>query len=208
MMDNRLDWEGEYIHAEYSQYLDKTTELLMPCPDVYYYPLISSRFAKELIEEMEHSGQWSPRNNDGKDVLYVKEYQSVPTLQIALKQIGFESQWLEMIKSYVLPIQRNVFLGYYSKGRAIKNFVLKYGKQNQFLLPVRHESPTFIVSVALSQHGQDYEGGGYHFVRYNCSVVDSYVGHTLIYPGRLTHWYEELAVTKGTRYIMISFIEP
>ena len=52
------------------------------------------------------------------------------------------------------------------------------------------------------------QGGGYHFVRYNCTVVESYVGHALMYPGRLTHWHEELAVTRGTRYIVISFIEP
>jgi hypothetical protein len=35
----------------------------MPCPDVYYFPLISEKFANELVEEMEHFGQWSA----GKD---------------------------------------------------------------------------------------------------------------------------------------------
>lgn len=30
-------------------------------------------------------------------------------------QIGFEQQWLEVIKKYVVPVQGKVFPGYYSK---------------------------------------------------------------------------------------------
>jgi hypothetical protein len=30
----------------------------------------------------------------------------------------------------------------------------------------------------------------------------------MMQPGRLTHFHEGLTVTKGTRYIMISFIDP
>lgn len=35
------------------------------------------------------------------------------------KQIGFESQWLEIIKSYVLPVQRQVYPGFNSRVRLI-----------------------------------------------------------------------------------------
>jgi hypothetical protein len=30
----------------------------------------------------------------------------------------------------------------------------------------------------------------------------------ILFTGRLTHFHEGLTVTKGTRYIMISFIDP
>lgn len=54
----------------------------------------------------------------------------------------------------------------------------------------------------------DYEGGGCRFIRYNCSVRDTKRGWLLMHPGRLTHYHEGLLVTKGTRYIMISFVDP
>ena len=30
-----------------------------PCPDVYWFPLLSEQMCDELVEEMEHYGQWS-----------------------------------------------------------------------------------------------------------------------------------------------------
>lgn len=52
------------------------------------------------------------------------------------------------------------------------------------------------------------QGGGCRFLRYNCSVTATRKGWMLMHPGRLTHFHEGLVVTKGTRYIMISFIDP
>ena len=52
------------------------------------------------------------------------------------------------------------------------------------------------------------QGGGCRFLRYNCSVTDSRKGWMLMHPGRLTHYHEGLKTTKGTRYIMISFVDP
>ena len=52
------------------------------------------------------------------------------------------------------------------------------------------------------------KGGGCRFLRYNCSVLYTRKGWTLMHPGRLTHYHEGLLVTKGTRYIMVSFVDP
>ena len=52
------------------------------------------------------------------------------------------------------------------------------------------------------------QGGGCRFLRYNCSVVDTRMGWALMHPGRLTHYHEGLPLTNGTRYIMVSFIDP
>lgn len=52
------------------------------------------------------------------------------------------------------------------------------------------------------------QGGGCRFIRYNCSVTDLRLGWSLIHPGRLTHYHEGLHVTNGTRYIMVSFVDP
>ena len=53
-----------------------------------------------------------------------------------------------------------------------------------------------------------FQGGGVRFTRYNCSVTQLRQGWTLMHPGRLTHEHEGLPTTAGTRYIMISFIDP
>lgn len=35
-----------------------------PCPDVYWFPIVSSRFCKEFIEIMENFGKWSDGSNN------------------------------------------------------------------------------------------------------------------------------------------------
>ena len=32
---------------------------LQPCPDVFWFPMVTPVFCKHLIEEMEHLNQWS-----------------------------------------------------------------------------------------------------------------------------------------------------
>jgi len=39
-------------------------------------------------------------------------------------------------------------------------------------------------------------------------VASTRRGWALIHPGRLTHLHEGLPVTKGKRYIMVSFVDP
>ena len=39
----------------------------------------------------------------------------MPTQDIHMNQIGFEEHWLEVIRSYVVPVNGKVFPGYYSK---------------------------------------------------------------------------------------------
>lgn len=36
---------------------------LQPCPDVYWFPIFTDIACDELVEEMEHYGQWSTGDN-------------------------------------------------------------------------------------------------------------------------------------------------
>ena len=56
--------------------------------------------------------------------------------------------------------------------------------------------------------GVDYQGGGCGFLRYNCNVTTTKKGWMFMHPGKLTHYHEALPTTQGTRYIMISFVDP
>jgi hypothetical protein len=50
MFDNYLDWEKKYIHSDWSQYVQDNFTIEQPCPDVYWYPLLSEAFCDELVE--------------------------------------------------------------------------------------------------------------------------------------------------------------
>jgi procollagen-lysine,2-oxoglutarate 5-dioxygenase len=88
------------------------------------------------------------------------------------------------------------------------NFVVRYRPSEQDHLRPHHDASTYTINIALNRPHEDFQGGGCRFVRYNCSVLDTRVGWSFIHPGRLTHYHEGLKVTGGTRYIMVSFIDP
>ncbi|EEB15965.1 Procollagen-lysine,2-oxoglutarate 5-dioxygenase 3 precursor, putative [Pediculus humanus corporis] len=207
IFDNKWDWEQRYLHENYSENLNPETKPLMPCPDVYWFPIASPRFCQELIEICETYGKWSDGSN--KDLRLDGGYENVPTRDIHMKQIGLEYHWLYFLKEYVRPLQENVFIGYYhNPPRAIMNFVVRYKPDEQPSLRPHHDSSTYTINLALNTPKVDYEGGGCRFLRYNCSVTDTRLGWLLMHPGRLTHYHEGLLVTKGTRYIMVSFVDP
>lgn len=52
-------WEDRYIHPEYFAMLKPDTDVPLACPDVYDFPFLSERFCREIIEVMEHFGEWS-----------------------------------------------------------------------------------------------------------------------------------------------------
>ena len=64
MTKNRWDWEQRYMHPEYSQSLMENAQLAQPCPDVFWFPLVTERFADELVAEMENYGKWSDGTNN------------------------------------------------------------------------------------------------------------------------------------------------
>ncbi|KAM3968969.1 procollagen lysyl hydroxylase [Aphomia sociella] len=205
--DNKIEWEKRYLNENYSLNFAPDKKHLMPCPDVYWFPMMSKRFCMEWIDVMEAYGQWSDGSN--RDNRLEGGYEAVPTRDIHMKQVGLEKQWLYILKEYVRPLQEMVFTGYYHNPPvSLMNFVVRYRPDEQPSLRPHHDSSTYTINLALNTPYLDYEGGGCRFIRYNCSVRDTKQGWLLMHPGRLTHYHEGLLVTKGTRYIMISFVDP
>ncbi|CAH1960621.1 unnamed protein product [Acanthoscelides obtectus] len=207
IFDNEMDWEARYIHEDYQNNFAPGRVDKQPCPDVYWFPIVSLRFCNSLISMMESYGKWSAGTS--YDERLEGGYEAVPTRDIHMNQVGWEPHWLKFLQKYVRPLQEKVFLGYiHDPPRALMNFVVRYRPDEQPFLKPHHDSSTYTINIALNQVGVDYEGGGCKFIRYNCSVVDTVPGWILMHPGRLTHWHEGLYVTKGTRYIMIAFVDP
>ncbi|XP_039278780.1 procollagen-lysine,2-oxoglutarate 5-dioxygenase [Nilaparvata lugens] len=207
LTNNRYDWEQRYLHPDYVKNLEPNATIAQPCPDVYWFPVLNERFCKELIDIVENFGKWSDGSN--KDERLPGGYENVPTRDIHMNQVDYERTWLELLQQFVRPIQEKVFIGYFhDPPRSLMNFVVRYRPDEQPLLRPHHDSSTYTVNLALNRPHIDYQGGGCKFIRYNCSVENTKVGWMLMHPGRLTHYHEGLLVTKGTRYIMISFVDP
>ncbi|XP_054270597.1 procollagen-lysine,2-oxoglutarate 5-dioxygenase-like isoform X1 [Macrosteles quadrilineatus] len=207
LLFNKMEWERRYISPEYPENFNPDKALEQPCPDVYWFPVTTPEFTQNLIEIMENFGQWS--NGTNTDNRLIGGYENVPTRDIHMNQVGYEQTWMEFLRVYVRPLQEHVFLGYiHDPPRSLMNFVVRYRPDEQPSLRPHHDSSTYTINLALNRPKIDYEGGGCRFIRYNCSVTDTRVGWLLMHPGRLTHFHEGLPVTKGTRYIMISFVDP
>jgi len=208
IFSNRYDWENRYIHEDYHKTFKKALkDVDQPCPDVYWFPIVTDVFCDEFVEELENFGKWSGGKNE--DPRLAGGYENVPTVDIHMNQVGLERQWLHFLKLYVRPLQEHVFTGYFhDPPHALLNFIVRYRPDEQPLLRPHHDASTYTINIALNRVGIDYEGGGCRFIRYDCAIRAPKKGWMFMHPGRLTHFHEGLRTTNGTRYIMISFIDP
>uniref|UniRef100_A0A8K9XXV1 procollagen-lysine 5-dioxygenase n=1 Tax=Oncorhynchus mykiss TaxID=8022 RepID=A0A8K9XXV1_ONCMY len=207
IFDNPLDWKEKYIHENYSKiFEDNQTIVEQPCPDVYWFPSFTDRMCDDLVETMEDFGEWSGGRHT--DERLAGGYENVPTVDIHMNQIGFEKEWLKFLKEYISPVTEKLYPGYFPKAQAVMNFVVRYRPDEQPSLRPHHDSSTFTINVALNSKGMDYQGGGCRFLRYDCNVEAPRKGWSFMHPGRLTHYHEGLPTTSGTRYIMVSFVDP
>ena len=76
-------------------------------------------------------------------------------------------------------------------------------------------TPTYLVWSSINKNQyltlitrMLFQGGGVKFHRYNCTVTALRQGWMLMHPGRLTHIHEGLPTTAGTRYIMVTCVDP
>uniref|UniRef100_A0A8C8SFI6 procollagen-lysine 5-dioxygenase n=1 Tax=Pelusios castaneus TaxID=367368 RepID=A0A8C8SFI6_9SAUR len=209
------DWQEKYIHENYSRVLDGDV-VEQPCPDVYWFPIFTEAACDELVGEVEHYGIWSGGRHE--DARLAGGYENVPTDDIHMSQVGLERTWLRFLGEYIAPVTEKLYPGYYTKAQALLNFVVRYRPERQSALRPHHDSSTFTINIALNNWGGGTrgspltsvspQGGGCRFLRYNCSVEAPRKGWTLMHPGRLTHFHEGLPTTRGTRYIMVSFVDP
>lgn len=207
LKENMEDWEERYLHENYTHIFEEENHIEKPCPDVSWFPLVNEVFCQHLIDIMETFGKWSGGTND--DPRIEGGYESVPTRDIHMKQVGLHELWMSFVQEYVMPVQLKEYIGYeHDPPHAELAFVVRYHPAEQAFLRPHHDSSTYTLNVALNTPHVDYEGGGCRFLRYNCSVTESRRGWALIHPGRLTHYHEGLPVTNGTRYILVTFVDP
>ncbi|KAK1343660.1 hypothetical protein QTO34_014213 [Cnephaeus nilssonii] len=146
-----MDWKEKYINHDYSKIFTENI-VEQPCPDVFWFPIFSEKACDELVEEMEHYGQWSGGKHH--DSRISGGYENVPTDDIHMKQIDLENVWLHFIREFIAPVTLKVFAGYYTKGFALLNFVVKYSPDRQRSLRPHHDASTFTINIALNNVGE------------------------------------------------------
>ena len=156
MERNRYDWELRYLHPNYSKSLEADTKLEEPCPDVYWFPIFTETFCREFVAEAENYGRWSDGTNN--DARLESGYEAVPTRDIHMNQINFDTEWMYILDFYVRPLQEHVFVGYFHRPpRSMMNFMVRYRPDEQPSLRPHHDSSTYTINVALNKVGVDYE---------------------------------------------------
>jgi len=111
------------------------------------------------------------------------------------------------LKKFVAPYAEKAWMGYHLSGKTTLDFIVEYKPEGQPSLRPHHDASTFSLNVALNRINVDFEGGGTRFLRHNCTFLENKKGWAVFHPGRLTHYHEGLKVTKGTRYILVSFVD-
>ena len=204
---DREAWTKKYLHPEFYKAISNWNKLdyTEPCHYVYHFPFVSDTFCKHLLDEVNNVNLWSKGiNQDSKLDKRIGAVENIPTIDIHMKQIGFKKQWESIVKTYIGPLVSHLYSPYKTKGLNIA-FVVKYelGKQ-EFLRP-HHDSSTYSITITLNRPGIDFEGGGTRFVKQETLVVGK-KGFATIQPGKLTHYHEGTPITKGIRFIMVSFV--
>uniref|UniRef100_A0A452U734 Procollagen-lysine,2-oxoglutarate 5-dioxygenase 3 n=1 Tax=Ursus maritimus TaxID=29073 RepID=A0A452U734_URSMA len=199
IFDNPLDWKEQYIHENYSRALEGEGLVEQPCPDVYWFPLLSDQMCDELVEEMELYGQWSGGRHEDSRLA------GGPTVDIHMKQVGYEDQWLQLLRTYVGPMTESLFPGYHTKvgHRPCHPCLHLPAPQSWLEVSTRRPFSPFSPCSLQGPVERDTPGGQPRGL-----ISSPRKGWGLLHPGRLTHYHEGLPTTRGTRYIMVSFVDP
>ena len=172
--------------------------------DIISFPLFSEYFCDYLIYISEKKNVWS--NGTTKPNKYDERIQNIenfPTQDIHLKDLNLHDFWSYVVSNYFKKIMSYLYK-YRVKDYNIA-FIVKYDADNgQTYLEPHHDASVYTINVALND-SSDYEGGGVRFLRKNITIFNESKGWAVLHPGRVTHYHEALKITKGKRYVLISF---
>ena len=175
----------------------KEWELIIdePFDNCFSMPLFTQEFCEKIREEAEHSNAWT-----------TDRHEHYPTTDMLLGAIGMDRIYYEVLKEYVMPAAIHLY-HLTSTGwdcMTTEDFLAKYIPSAQGHLSLHHDASDITALVTLSNF-DEYEGGGTYF-SHQKKLVKEKQGYVSIHPGNITHRHGARATTKGTRYILVSFM--
>ncbi len=193
--DDREGWERKFLSPGIPS---KEWDLLYdePLDGVACLPFFTDDFCRMIAEEAEYYNGWT-----------TDRHEFYPTTDILLHKIGFNDIFNELLREYVMPMCIHLF-GLDGKGwdnMNCENFLARYVPEAQGHLSVHHDASDLTALVNLSEPDVDFDGGGTWFLRQK-KLYRPPKGSLSIHPGNITHKHGARSVTKGTRFIMVSFM--
>jgi len=191
---NWESWSKKYINPllmsnEYDLITDE------PAPHVYVFPLFTELFCKQLIA-LSETIDWT-----------TDRHKFYPTTDNLLKELKMDEIYNKVINEYVRPyaIDRYKLDGTDWDKLRDESFIIKYPHDKQAHLGVHHDYSNITTLVNLNPG--EFEGGGTYFPKYKTNINPKQVGVATLHPGNITHKHGARPVTKGTRYVVVSFIK-
>ena len=192
--DNWDEWCKKYINPAI---LNKEYDLVIdePGPNIYVFPFFTKRFCKELVQ-LSEKFDWT-----------TDRHKFYPTTDNLLEVLGMDKIYNKLINDHVRPLAINRYQleGDTWNHLRDESFIIKYPHDQQAHLSLHHDHSNITTLVNLNPG--EFEGGGTYFPKYKCNVNPKEHGVMTLHPGNITHKHGARAVTKGTRYVVVSFIK-
>jgi len=114
----------------------------------------------------------------------------------SIQDLDFENDWLSIFNFFVSPILTYHFQSHdQTFYAALLEFVKLKTQEIMYPNPLYGDTDTnYITQLSFED---EYQGGGFEFIRYNCSIEKLEAGQVLIFPGDLTHAFVTKPLTKG-----------
>ena len=193
--EDKEAWKLKYLRPEA---LSKEWDMMVEeiAPDVFSFPLFKEELCAKLIEEAEATQSWTH-----------KRHAFYPTTDMLVDTFGFEEIYMDLLDEYIMDAARHVYQlqgGGWDQGNVYsENFMIRYSPEEQGHLSLHYDQSRISSNVLLND---DCEGGGTYFSRHKALAQPKGVGYATFHPGQITHKHGGMPVTKGTRYIIVSFV--
>ena len=193
--ENPIEWKNRFVsYSARTKEWDLITD--EPFDNCFSFPLFTEEFCRMIREEAEFANNWT-----------VDRHQNYPTTDMLLETIGMNQIYMEVLREYVMQFSTYMWAleGNGWNTMFSENFLAKYTPDAQGHLSIHHDSSDITCLVQLSDL-DEYDGGGTWFRRQK-KLVKNPIGYCTIHPGNITHKHGARAVTRGTRYIIVSFMK-
>lgn len=163
-----------------------------PFEDVFSFPLFTEEFCERLIKEANESEKWTRGRHD-----------HYPATDMLINKLGLRWYYERILKEFVYPVAIHYWhlegKGWDTMGS--ENFIIKYEESVQGHLSLHHDYADISCVVALNE---GYEGGGTYFSKQKM-LHKGKTGYVSIHPSQITHRHGARPVSKGERYVLVSF---
>ncbi len=183
---------------------DSSNNKIQPL-DIFYNRFLqrftyNKMFSKNVCEWIIFESEEYAKNNGGWTTRRHKNY---PTTDIPVVKIKNIFNFVLFSFNHIFDkIKKSYFFTEEISFNICDLFVVKYNEQMQNKLDLHHDGSFLSINILLSD-AKDFEGGGTYFDDGLTMFLEQ--GDLLVHSGKVKH--AGLPITKGTRYIMVAFVE-